>query len=187
MFFGLSAELADTFEVCLLIRLPSGRWRTRGYKGAVTCFILASGSSMSLLTVIFGALSFLSFPGWVSANLPDGRLHGNMRPLNIPPRIDLPHLKMDVKSPDGRALASYDTVYYFDQLIDHNNPSAGTFKQRYWHTYERYQPGKYPHGIVLFSRRRSLMPMNIGGPVILMTPGEVNADGNGPIHHSWRI
>jgi hypothetical protein len=29
----------------------------------------------------------------------------------------------------------------FDQLIDHNNPSRGTFKQRFWHTWEFYEPG----------------------------------------------
>ncbi|KAF9025495.1 hypothetical protein BDZ89DRAFT_1068276 [Hymenopellis radicata] len=39
-----------------------------------------------------------------------------------------------------RALPPYDTVYYFDQLIDHDDPSKGTFQQRYWHTSEYYQP-----------------------------------------------
>ena len=35
------------------------------------------------------------------------------------------------------------TIYYFNQLIDHNNPGLGTFQQRYWHTWNFYQPGKF--------------------------------------------
>jgi hypothetical protein len=27
-------------------------------------------------------------------------------------------------------LPPYDTIYYFDQLIDHHNPALGTFQQR---------------------------------------------------------
>jgi len=44
---------------------------------------------------------------------------------------------------NGTTIPAYNTIYYFDQLIDHNNPSLGTFKQRYWHTWEWYKPGKY--------------------------------------------
>ncbi|KIY62976.1 peptidase S28 [Cylindrobasidium torrendii FP15055 ss-10] len=47
----------------------------------------------------------------------------------------------------------YNTTYYFDQLIDHNDPSRGTFQQRFWHSAEYYEPG---------------------GPIILMNAGEVN-------------
>ncbi|KAL1734330.1 peptidase S28 [Schizophyllum commune] len=61
-----------------------------------------------------------------------------------------------IHSRNGTELPPYNTTYYFDQLIDHNDPSKGTFKQRYWHTYEHYEEG---------------------GPVIIMTPGEGNADG----------
>ena len=39
-------------------------------------------------------------------------------------------------------LPPYKTIYYFDQLIDHHKPELGTFKQRYWHNYEFYKPGK---------------------------------------------
>ncbi|KAI0293151.1 peptidase S28 [Multifurca ochricompacta] len=48
--------------------------------------------------------------------------------------------------------------YTFKQLINHNNPSLGTFDQPYWASWEFqiYKPG---------------------GPIILMTPGESNADG----------
>ncbi|KIM46447.1 hypothetical protein M413DRAFT_314906 [Hebeloma cylindrosporum] len=92
----------------------------------------------------------------VSARLPDGRPHGNMlRPANIP-LVSLPSPVMPVTSRNGTVLPPYTTTYFFDQLIDHNNPSRGTFKQRFWHTYEFYEPG---------------------GPVILMTPGETNAEG----------
>lgn len=41
----------------------------------------------------------------------------------------------------GNPLPSYDTIYYFDQLIDHQNPDLGTFQQRYYHTWESYQQG----------------------------------------------
>ncbi|KAG9041287.1 hypothetical protein FS837_012468 [Tulasnella sp. UAMH 9824] len=47
--------------------------------------------------------------------------------------------------------------YWFDQLIDHNNPSAGTFKQRYFFS-DQYWTGD-------------------GAPIILQTPGETSADG----------
>ncbi|KZT71695.1 hypothetical protein DAEQUDRAFT_723773 [Daedalea quercina L-15889] len=57
---------------------------------------------------------------------------------------------------NGTELPPLNTTYYFDQLIDHNDPSLGTFKQRYWHTWEWY---------------------GTGGPIILNTPGETNADG----------
>ena len=50
-----------------------------------------------------------------------------------------------VVSPNGTILPHFNTTYYFDQLIDHNNPSLGTFKQRYWHTAEFYKPGKPLH------------------------------------------
>ncbi|KAJ7500019.1 peptidase S28 [Mycena latifolia] len=58
-----------------------------------------------------------------------------------------------VTSRNGTVLPPYNTTYYFQQLLDHNNPSLGTFTQRYWHTYERYEPG---------------------GPIILFCPGEVS-------------
>ncbi|KIK54084.1 hypothetical protein GYMLUDRAFT_232374 [Collybiopsis luxurians FD-317 M1] len=60
-----------------------------------------------------------------------------------------------VVSRNGTQLPPYNTTYYFDQLIDHTNPSLGTFKQRFWHTYEWYETG---------------------GPIILFTPGEINAE-----------
>ncbi|KZT71725.1 hypothetical protein DAEQUDRAFT_95102 [Daedalea quercina L-15889] len=53
-------------------------------------------------------------------------------------------------------LPPLNTTYYFDQLTDHNDPNLGTFKQRYWHTWEFYEAGD---------------------PIILNTPGEGNADG----------
>ncbi|KAI0065745.1 hypothetical protein BV25DRAFT_1798124 [Artomyces pyxidatus] len=53
------------------------------------------------------------------------------------------------------ALPPIDTVYTFEQLIDHDNPSMGTFSQRYWTTWEFYKPG---------------------GPIILSTPGADSAE-----------
>ncbi|KAJ2930756.1 hypothetical protein H1R20_g6343, partial [Candolleomyces eurysporus] len=56
---------------------------------------------------------------------------------------------------NGNTIPSYDVVYEFDQLIDHNNASRGTFKTRYYHTWEYYREG---------------------GPIILFTPGESPID-----------
>ena len=43
----------------------------------------------------------------------------------------------------GNTLPPINTTYFFDQLIDHNNPRLGTFKQRFWSTWEFYEPGKH--------------------------------------------
>ena len=63
----------------------------------------------------------------------------------MPPRLSVPVVVPPasgvVTSRNGTALPPYNTTYYFDQLIDHANPSLGTFKQRYWHTYEFYEKG----------------------------------------------
>ncbi|CAE6513011.1 unnamed protein product [Rhizoctonia solani] len=76
----------------------------------------------------------------------------------VPPRPSIPKGRapsippVRVSSNGARqALPPYETIYHFDQLIDHHNPSLGTFKQRYYFTYEYYQSG---------------------GPIILNVPGE---------------
>ncbi|KAI0065742.1 peptidase S28 [Artomyces pyxidatus] len=79
-------------------------------------------------------------------------------PRPLPPTI--PRLSRALSEPlvhvaTGESLPSIDTVYTFDQLIDHTNPSLGTFKQRYWMNWEFYKPG---------------------GPIVLNTPGEENAE-----------
>ncbi|KAJ7246535.1 peptidase S28 [Mycena haematopus] len=85
--------------------------------------------------------------------LSDGRPHANfMRKPTIP--IVPVDQTGPVTSRNGTLLPPYNTTYTFQQLIDHNNPSLGTFTQRYWHTYEFYEQG---------------------GPIILFTPGEANA------------
>ncbi|EIW61562.1 peptidase S28 [Trametes versicolor FP-101664 SS1] len=87
------------------------------------------------------------------AKTADGRLHGNIarRPSvpTVPAPVDGP-----VTSRNGTALPPYNQTYLFDQLIDHTNPSLGTFKQRFWTTAEWFEKG---------------------GPVVLFTPGEANA------------
>ncbi|KIM46744.1 hypothetical protein M413DRAFT_440323 [Hebeloma cylindrosporum] len=72
-----------------------------------------------------------------------------------PPTVMSEISSRKVISTDGEVLPPYNTIYFFDQLIDHSNPSLGTFKQRYWHTWEFYQPG---------------------GPIFITTPGEGNAE-----------
>lgn len=74
----------------------------------------------------------------------------------LAPPMPLPPLPPSSKQ--HIALASHDinTVYTFDQLIDHNDPSLGTFQMRYWMDWSFYKTG---------------------GPIIIMTPGEDNAEG----------
>ncbi|TFK66312.1 hypothetical protein BDN72DRAFT_961863 [Pluteus cervinus] len=101
----------------------------------------------------YGILALLA--PLVSSRLSDGRLNGNMMPRPSVPIAPLPD--RPVISRNGTVLPPYTTIYYFDQLIDHNDPTLGTFQQRFWFTYEYYEPG---------------------GPIILTTPGETNAEGN---------
>ncbi|KAH8118758.1 hypothetical protein DFH11DRAFT_1740709 [Phellopilus nigrolimitatus] len=49
--------------------------------------------------------------------------------------VELDDSAMVTHSDRTTTLASYDTVDYFDQLIDHTNPGLVTFQKRYWHTY----------------------------------------------------
>lgn len=86
--------------------------------------------------------------------LPNGRMHANIPPTPMVPIIDTSDFGAPVTSRNGTELPPYNTTYEFDQLINHDDPSLGTFKQRFWHTYEFYEPG---------------------GPIILFTPGESNA------------
>ncbi|KAG5648816.1 hypothetical protein DXG03_000165 [Asterophora parasitica] len=109
---------------------------------------------MRKLALLAAPLALLS--QLATAALRDGRPHANvMRPPGIP-TVQLIAPETPVISRNGTELPPYNTTYYFDQLIDHNNPSLGTFKQRFWHTYEYYEKG---------------------GPIIISTPGEGNADG----------
>jgi len=50
--------------------------------------------------------------------------------------------KRPVVDLDGNLIPDYDVIYTFDQLVDHKDPKKGTFKQRYFHTWEYYKPGK---------------------------------------------
>ena len=102
--------------------------------------------------------SLLSLSGHVAARLPDGRLSANHPPLHALPRVTKLEARdvSPVTDVNGTEIPPYDTVYEFDQLIDHSDTSKGTFKVRYWTTWEYYKPG---------------------GPIILTTPGAFNADG----------
>ncbi|KAG2357277.1 serine carboxypeptidase S28-domain-containing protein [Suillus spraguei] len=96
------------------------------------------------------ALTSLLLAGFTRAAIPNAMLR------SMPTLPTLPVPDRSITSPNGTALPPITTVYYFDQLIDHNNPDLGTFQQRYWMDWEFYEPG---------------------GPIILMTPGETDADG----------
>jgi len=101
-----------------------------------------------------------------------GQFHGNMIKSPGIPLIEVERQQPTVVSRNGTVLPPYNQTYLFDQLIDHNDPSRGTFKQRFWHTYEYYEPGTCrTHFAVSFTHEI------VGGPIVLMTPGEVNADG----------
>ena len=76
-----------------------------------------------LLTTALAALLSISF---TDAGIPHAMLRGGP---GIP-QISVP--ERSLTSPNGTALPPLTTVYYFDQLIDRNNPSLGTFQKRYW-------------------------------------------------------
>ena len=100
------------------------------------------------------------------------------------PYIDEPDDTMSVfHVSTHQEISSYKETYYFDQLIDHNNPKLGTFKQRYWHNYEFYEPGTYSE--TQLGRPRADIG-NSGGTIVLGTPGEVNAEGTPFSLHSQR-
>ncbi|KAJ7498558.1 serine carboxypeptidase S28-domain-containing protein [Mycena latifolia] len=98
------------------------------------------------LSLVTAALSLVNA-------LSDGRPHANFLRKPTLPIVPVEHTG-PVTSRNGTILPPYNTTYTFQQLIDHNNPSLGTFTQRFWHTYEFYEEG---------------------GPIIFFTPGEANA------------
>nr|GAT54219.1 predicted protein [Mycena chlorophos] len=74
------------------------------------------------------------------------------------PKIPLPPAVArsgPVVSRNGTVLPPLNQTFTFQQLKDHTNPSLGTFTQRFWTTSEFYEEG---------------------GPIILFTPGETNAE-----------
>lgn len=103
-----------------------------------------------------GALLLLPFFASVaSAIVRNGKVGANIPRIQLVKKVDLPDVG-PVVDRNGTEIPPYNTTYYFEQLIDHNDPSLGTFSQRYWHTWEFYEPG---------------------GPIIITTPGEQDADG----------
>ena len=111
-----------------------------------------------LVSATYLLASLLSLSGHVVARLPDGRLSANHLPLPGLPKVTKLEGR-DVNSAtglNGIEIPPYDVVHYFDQLIDHNDPSKGTFKVRYWLAWEYYRHG---------------------GPIILTTAGASKADG----------
>ncbi|PBK68061.1 hypothetical protein ARMSODRAFT_1020090 [Armillaria solidipes] len=50
------------------------------------------------------------------------------------PKVDMGDLNAFFR--ESANVVPYDTVYYFDQLVDHDDPSKETFKQRYRHNTE---------------------------------------------------
>jgi len=81
------------------------------------------------------ALKLLLLAGVARAAIRNAILRG----LPLLPKVSVPERALT--SPNGTTLPPIDTVYYFEQLIDHNNASLGTFQQRYWMSWEFYEPG----------------------------------------------
>ena len=82
----------------------------------------------------------LSFAALARAALPDARMHAPMMRRPSVPQVTADD-SVARQDPSGAALPPLSTVYLFDQLIDHNNPGLGTFQQRFWTTWEFYEPG----------------------------------------------
>lgn len=89
-------------------------------------------------TALVSLLSLSASVFHVSAAGPSGR-RPNFAPAPAIPAVLAP--EYEPKTPAGTPLPPFNTTYYFDQLIDHKNPSAGTFKQAYYFTSQFYEPG----------------------------------------------
>ncbi|KAI0309843.1 peptidase S28 [Amylostereum chailletii] len=90
-----------------------------------------------------------------------------MPPLPVPRIVSPGDEQEPVVHPTTQAvLPPRNTTYYFDQLIDHNNASLGTFKQRYWTTWNYYETG---------------------GPIVVFMPGEVNSENYIGYMTNWTI
>ncbi|KAJ7056562.1 peptidase S28 [Mycena amicta] len=89
---------------------------------------------------VFGLLAFVPF---VLSHVPGALRHPKQPPFAF-------------SDPDATGLvaAAPPTAYFFDQLLDHSNPSLGTFKQRFWFFDGYYQEG---------------------GPIVLFNAGEEDA------------
>lgn len=61
------------------------------------------------------------------------RLHANLLSIRAP--VAFP------TDPTLETAPPYDTVYHFEQLIDHDAASLGSFPQRFWFNGEFYAPG----------------------------------------------
>ncbi|KAJ7167611.1 serine carboxypeptidase S28-domain-containing protein [Mycena filopes] len=90
---------------------------------------------MLLQLSLFAALSLSQV---ANAQRSDGRPHANFMPKATIPIVPVENTG-PVTSKNGTMLPPYNQTFFFQQLIDHNNPSLGTFTQRYWHTYEFYE------------------------------------------------
>ena len=88
-----------------------------------------------------GLLVVIPAIGVLCARLANGRPHINSRRVSAVPIVTVPD-HVVTQALTGEALPPLNTTYEFDQLIDHSNPSLGTFKQRFWHTWEWYEAGK---------------------------------------------
>lgn len=69
------------------------------------------------------------------------RSFGPRPPLPPPLDADKVQIAMDPLDTNGSALPPLTTTYYFNQLIDHKDPSKGTFQQRYWMAWNFYKDG----------------------------------------------
>jgi hypothetical protein len=90
-------------------------------------------------SVIVASSIFVSLSLLVNAQATALRPHLNFPPIPAIPKVAAPDV-IPISN-NGTQLPSYYQWYYFNQLIDHNNPSLGTFRQRYYFTYEYYKPG----------------------------------------------
>ncbi|KAI9446835.1 peptidase S28 [Lactarius indigo] len=105
---------------------------------------------------MLAVLPFLAFVSLAYALFPNGPNPGLSQPLipiiSAPDSLESHAFRLPNSDEEHPPL---NTTYYFDQYIDHDDPTLGTFKQRYWVSWEFYKSG---------------------GPMIILTPGEINAD-----------
>jgi hypothetical protein len=79
-----------------------------------------------------------------------------------------------LKMTEANAALSTNGNSTFQQLLDHNNPSLGTFSQTYWYNFEFWKGPGSPVGIC---RQTCGEATNLISKVVLLTPGEIAAAG----------
>ncbi|KLU92954.1 hypothetical protein MAPG_11902 [Magnaporthiopsis poae ATCC 64411] len=109
---------------------------------------MKSGSALCLLLALAGQGAMAARRGFIPVHRPSSVYDEGMAQT---------HGEVEESRLDRRAAKRTFKYDFFDQLLDHSNPSLGTFKQRYWYDTTHYN--------------------GPGSPVVVFNNGEAAGDG----------